>query len=280
MAAEIAEAIRNKPPTRTQVKNRMITYLKHIGKYTHQQLKHKTFEEVQKLYEREKKWIDDFKPMDDSSSKLVGGSRKKTLARKRAGEKQSEESAKMQKLEDAAEEQESAQSDEEAAADYEHEKEELRMWLTTVPDEEETIIRADRNTSYHKLLSSVLRNFDRQDLVDLHRLVMKRFKDSTPEGYNLLVWGDLKVMFKPNAEDEIWSNRHDWTLISWKLYENCGVYTLLMDGTLTCFNMLVEKRYPLIKEMLEKMLNWKLEAEAESTMAFELLKFIKSQLEE
>ncbi|GJZ47220.1 hypothetical protein Tco_0601052 [Tanacetum coccineum] len=58
------------------------------------------------------------------------------------------------------------------------------------------------------------------------------------------------------------------------------VHTLLMDGTLTCFNMLVEKRYPLIKEMLEKMLNWKLEAEAESTMAFELLKFIKSQLED
>ncbi|GJU88149.1 hypothetical protein Tco_1300572 [Tanacetum coccineum] len=33
-------------------------------------------------------------------------------------------------------------------------------------------------------------------------------------------------------------------------------------------------------EMLEKMLNWKLEAEAESTMAFELLKFIKSPLED
>ncbi|GKA49296.1 hypothetical protein Tco_0742369 [Tanacetum coccineum] len=42
----------------------------------------------------------------------------------------------------------------------------------------------------------------------------------------------------------------------------------------------IEKREPLIKEMLEKMLNWKLEAEAESTMAFELLKFIKSQLED
>ncbi|GKG10224.1 hypothetical protein Tco_0338970, partial [Tanacetum coccineum] len=40
------------------------------------------------------------------------------------------------------------------------------------------------------------------------------------------------------------------------------------------------KRYPLIKEMLEKMLNWKLEAEGESAMAFELLKFIKSQLED
>ncbi|GJY08628.1 hypothetical protein Tco_0375682 [Tanacetum coccineum] len=180
--------------------------------------------------------------------------------------------------------QESAKSDKEATADYEHEKEELRMWLTVVSDEEETvdpkilsakypivdwesqnlgnvdmedlhvykIIRADRNTSYHKSLSSMLRIFDRQDLVDLHRLVMKRFEDTTPEGYNLLLWRDLKVI----------------------------VHTLLMDGTLTSFNMLVEKRYPLIKEMLQKMLNWKLEAEAESTMAFELLKFIKSKLEE
>ncbi|GKE56990.1 hypothetical protein Tco_1496175, partial [Tanacetum coccineum] len=185
-----------------------------------------------------------------------------------------------------AEEQESAKSDEEAAADYEHEKEELRMWLTVVSDEEETvdpkilstkypivdwesqnlgnvdmedlhvykIIRADGNTSYHKSLSNMLRIFDKQDLVDLHKLVMKRFEGTTLEGYNLLLWGDLKVI--------------------------CGVHTLLMDGTLTSFNMLVEKMYPLIKEMLQNMLNWKLEAEAESTMAFELLKFIKSQLEE
>nr|GEX04177.1 hypothetical protein [Tanacetum cinerariifolium] len=41
-----------------------------------------------------------------------------------------------------------------------------------------------------------------------------------------------------------------------------------------------KERYPLIKEMLEKMLNWKLKAEAESTMAYELLKFIKSHIEE
>nr|GEW29792.1 hypothetical protein [Tanacetum cinerariifolium] len=41
------------------------------------------------------------------------------------------------------------------------------------------IIRANGNTSYHKSLSSMLRKFDRQDLVDLHKLVMKRFKDNT-----------------------------------------------------------------------------------------------------
>ncbi|GJT50949.1 hypothetical protein Tco_0977106 [Tanacetum coccineum] len=178
--------------------------------------------------------------------------------------------------------QEKEQSDEDTTRDYEQEKEKLRMWLTIVPDEEVTvdpeilsakypivdwesqilanmemedlhvykIIKADGNTSYHKSLSSMLSKFDKHDLIDLHRLVMKIFKDNTPEGYNLLLWGDLKVMFEPNEEDEIWSNQQDWTLISWKLYENRGGHTLLLDGTLTYFNLLVEKRYPLTKEML------------------------------
>ncbi|GKA83981.1 hypothetical protein Tco_0805576, partial [Tanacetum coccineum] len=105
-----------------------------------------------KLYKKEKRWIDDFQPMDteaikdsekkvDSSSNLAGGDveRKKNTCRKRTGEKKSEESAKKQKLEDITEEQDSAKSDEEVAADYEHEKEELRMWLTVVLDEEETV---------------------------------------------------------------------------------------------------------------------------------------------
>ncbi|GJR85372.1 hypothetical protein Tco_0209383 [Tanacetum coccineum] len=231
-------------------------------------LKNKTFEEIQRLYEKEKRWIDDFQPMDTKAIK--------------DSEKKSEESIKKQKLEDVAEEQESTKSDKEAAADYEHEKEELRMWLTVVSDEEEIVDPMILSAKYPIVdwESQNLGNVDMeiyiQDLVDLYRLVMKRFEDTTPEGYNLLLWGDLKVMFKPNAEDEIWSNQQDWTLISWKLYESCRVHTLLMDGTLTCFNMLVEKRYPLIKKMLQKMLNWKLEAEVESTMAFELLKFIKS----
>ncbi|GJX35980.1 hypothetical protein Tco_0247537, partial [Tanacetum coccineum] len=45
-------------------------------------------------------------------------------------------------------------------------------------------------------------------------------------------------------------------------------------------HMLVEKKYPLIKELLKKMLNLQLEAEEDSTMEFELIKIIKSMLEE
>ncbi|GKB75724.1 hypothetical protein Tco_0942619, partial [Tanacetum coccineum] len=61
---------------------------------------------------------------------------------------------------------------------------------------------------------------------------------------------------------------------------NEEVHTLFMDGTPMEINMLVKNKYPLIKELLKKMLNLQLEAEEESTMAFELIKFIKSMLEE
>ncbi|GJT37475.1 hypothetical protein Tco_0937340 [Tanacetum coccineum] len=68
-----AEQSRNKPPTRAQLRNKMVTYLKHMGKYTHNQMKSKNFEEIQKLYEREQKWINDFVPVD---SEVVKDSRK------------------------------------------------------------------------------------------------------------------------------------------------------------------------------------------------------------
>nr|GEX25615.1 hypothetical protein [Tanacetum cinerariifolium] len=64
LATERTKAIRNKPPTKTQVRNMMITYLKHMGKYTHQQMKHKNLEELQKLYQKEQKWINYFVPID------------------------------------------------------------------------------------------------------------------------------------------------------------------------------------------------------------------------
>ncbi|GJY98069.1 hypothetical protein Tco_0514979 [Tanacetum coccineum] len=54
-AAQRAEQIRNKPPTKTQLRNKMITFLKNMGRFTYNQLKNKSLEEIQKLYEREQK---------------------------------------------------------------------------------------------------------------------------------------------------------------------------------------------------------------------------------
>ncbi|GKA35399.1 hypothetical protein Tco_0721890 [Tanacetum coccineum] len=63
-AAQRAAEIRSRPPTKSQLRNLMMTYLKNMGGYKHSQLKAKTFEEIQAMYERHKKKINDFKPMD------------------------------------------------------------------------------------------------------------------------------------------------------------------------------------------------------------------------
>ncbi|GJW62220.1 hypothetical protein Tco_0111555 [Tanacetum coccineum] len=52
LATERAEAIKNKPPTKTQLRNLIMTYLKNMGGYKHSQLKRKSYEEIQGLYER------------------------------------------------------------------------------------------------------------------------------------------------------------------------------------------------------------------------------------
>ncbi|GKA99869.1 hypothetical protein Tco_0827863 [Tanacetum coccineum] len=59
-----AEEIRRKPPTKAQKMNQMCTYLKNMANYKHSQLKNKSFEEIQMLFDNTIKWVDSFVPMD------------------------------------------------------------------------------------------------------------------------------------------------------------------------------------------------------------------------
>nr|GEW88570.1 hypothetical protein [Tanacetum cinerariifolium] len=256
-------ALQNRSFSVAEVRKNMCMYLKNRGGYKQSHLKGMSYEDIRLIFERVWDQIYAFVPMDsniekevmkksgfdlqqkqfakevkekkdDSSSKPVRGSRKKTVAKKRIGAKLDEESAKRQKLKDVTEE--------EATTEYEKEKEELRLSLK--------IIHNDDSKVNYKPLS-------------------RKFPI-----------GDLRMIFDPDENDKLWMNQLDWKLLRWKLHENYGVHTLFMDGSLMKINMLVEKKYPLIKELLEKMLNLQLEAEEESYMALELIKFIKSLLEE
>ncbi|GKC89007.1 hypothetical protein Tco_1149656 [Tanacetum coccineum] len=234
----------------------MMTYLKNMGGYKHSQLKGKSYEEIQGLYERQQKRIQDFTPTDSKKEAQKPGKRLKRVAESYATQKSPKKPKVMKFAKNVTEEE---------AAEYEKEKEELR---------------ADGSSSYHRDKQAFLRRIDRQDLNDLYRLVQERFQDHPLEGHDLLLWGDLRMIYDPDEKDELWMNQLDWKLLRWKLYKSCGVHTLFMDGKPMEINILVEKKYPLVKELLEKMLNLQLEAEEESTMAFELIKFIKSLLEE
>ncbi|GJR04955.1 hypothetical protein Tco_1524164 [Tanacetum coccineum] len=95
-----------------------------------------------------------------------------------------------------------------------------------------------------------------------------------------LTRADGSASFHGDEQDEIWKNQESWKVLRWRLYENSGVHSVFLIDTPMEINMLVEKKYPLKKEILEKMINLKLQAEEESTMAFELIKFTRSQIEE
>ncbi|GKB87915.1 hypothetical protein Tco_0960187 [Tanacetum coccineum] len=142
------------------------------------------------------------------------------------------------------------------------------------------ITRADGSSSFHGDFQALLRRLDRQDLSQLYSLVQEIFKNHPLEGHDLDLWGDLRMIFDSNEEDDIWLNQQYWELLRWKLHEYSSVHSLFLDGTSIQINMLVEKKYQLKKEILEKMINLKIEAEEECTMAHELIKFIKSQIAE
>ncbi|GJY44801.1 hypothetical protein Tco_0433014 [Tanacetum coccineum] len=94
-----------------------------------------------------------------------------------------------------------------------------------------------------------------------------------------MLWGDLHTLFEPDEESEIWMNQNEYNLISWSLCDFCGVHILLMQNGIA-IHMLTEKKYPLSQEMISKMLSKRLEVDQESTQAYELLKFIRSQVKE
>ncbi|GKA40868.1 uncharacterized mitochondrial protein-like protein [Tanacetum coccineum] len=62
--------------------------------------------------------------------------------------------------------------------------------------------------------NEMLDDFERHDVLDLHRLVKASYMTSSPEGYDLMLWGDLKILFESNEEDEVWRNQHEYNLIN------------------------------------------------------------------
>ncbi|GJW00306.1 hypothetical protein Tco_0109335 [Tanacetum coccineum] len=252
-------ALQNRSFSVAEVRKNTCMYLKNQGGYKQSHFKGMSYEDIRLIFKRVWDQNHTFVPKDseiekevmkrpgfdlqqkqpaeeekvkknDDSSKPAGESRKKTLARKRAGGKDSEESMKKQKLEDDTEKEElKAYLDIVPRDEYAMEVESLATkypivdWKTHILTENfmyYQIIRADGSSKNYKIFSEMLDDFDRQDVVDLHRLVKERYETTSPEGYDLLLWEDLKIPFEPDEEDEIWKNQQDYNLIRWRLFDS------------------------------------------------------------
>ncbi|GJZ13281.1 hypothetical protein Tco_0548511 [Tanacetum coccineum] len=162
-----------------------------------------------------------FVPKDSEIKKEVmkrpGFSFQQKSSKKRSREDSDEDNAKKHKLEDDAKKKELRVSmdvvpRDDIAINIESlaTKYPIVDWKTHVLTENMMyyqIIRVDGSSKNYKIFSEMLDDFDWQDVLDLHRLVQERYDTTSPEGYDLLIWRDLKILFEPNEEDEIWKNQ-------------------------------------------------------------------------
>nr|GEV31044.1 hypothetical protein [Tanacetum cinerariifolium]GEV31130.1 hypothetical protein [Tanacetum cinerariifolium]GEV47901.1 hypothetical protein [Tanacetum cinerariifolium] len=177
-AQRVAEQ-RSKPPTKAKMRNRMCTYLKNQA------------------------------VVKDSGKKDKSSSKQARSRKKRAGLKLKPKLPKKLKV-----------LKEQEPAEDEQEKKELRLCLKRVQDVDRAInyenlamkspivdwetqllgsdmqgedlsywkiTRADRSFRFYKVFSTMIEEFDRQDMFNLHRLVMKMFESVTLEGYYLIL---------------------------------------------------------------------------------------------
>ncbi|GKA76004.1 hypothetical protein Tco_0782382 [Tanacetum coccineum] len=139
------------------------------------------------------------------------------------------------------------------------------------------IIRADGSSKRYSAVIHMLRNFIREDLETLWKIVKARYSYTRPEeGYKRVLWGDLKIMFEHHVEDLVWRYIQGNKVTVWKLFDSCGVHFVRFSN-LHVF-MLVEKRYPFTKATTTEMLNKKLQADHWNEMCYQLLKIMNKQL--
>ncbi|GJR28578.1 putative ribonuclease H-like domain-containing protein [Tanacetum coccineum] len=274
-AAKRAEEKRNRPPTKAQQRSIMCTYLKNMAGWKPKDIKNKSFANIQELFDKAMKRVNTFVDMDTDLVKGIqvreeGSEIREESNSKRARDKLEQENAKKQKMDD----------DQEAAK--------MKELIKIIPDEEEVavdaiplatkppsivdwkiikkgnisyyqIIRADGSSRRYSAFIQMLKSFDREDLETLWKLVKAKHGYTRPEeGYERVLWGDLKTMFEHHVEDAVWRNLQESKVLVWKLFDSCGVHFVRFQN-LHVF-MLVEKKYPLTPATITAMLNTKLQA--------------------
>ncbi|GKE47741.1 hypothetical protein Tco_1478999 [Tanacetum coccineum] len=259
----------------------------------HNQLENKRFDDIQKLFDKAMKRVNTFVDMDTelvegSEVRAEGSDTRTEGSSKRAGEDLQQESIKKQKV------------------DEDKETTEVQRLIEVVPDKEEVaidaipletkppsivdwkihkerkksyyqIIRADGSLKIYLVFSHMLKSFYREDLETLYKLVKAKYRSTRPvEDLDLVLYVDLKTMFDPHVEDQVWKNQSDYSVLDWKLYDSCGVHSSRKQNV--HIHMLVEKRYPLTAPIITDILNRKLQADHWNEMCYQLLKLITKQL--
>ncbi|GJR53417.1 hypothetical protein Tco_1403938 [Tanacetum coccineum] len=276
------KTISKKPTSLAQERTQMMSFLKGQGYKNLQKLRYPQMKELyDKVQESIKDSLKDFIPMGSEKEKQMLQERDaKRLLRKRKATVTEEQPSKKLKL--RTEKIDELRNylrivDFEKSAQDRESLEAISMItefkVIDSPDGEYLIIyRANNHFRAFNTLWEILHILDRQDLYHLYLVVQDYYKHIPPTGLGLILLGDLTTIWETSAtsDDDFWKNQEDWEIIRWRLNESSGVHTLeLEDGTM--LHMLAERRYPLSRELMIRMLDHGMEVEDESETAITLI---------
>ncbi|GJX88058.1 putative ribonuclease H-like domain-containing protein [Tanacetum coccineum] len=239
-----AIAIRTNPTTRNQLRNQMMTYLMHVGNKKLTQTEDKTLKKY-KLCLRQVF----FRGYDESFTAVGSTEDVKRIKEMNEGVKDSDQ--KRLKEEDTVKVPAKVEVTEQGTKKRKggHIKMIARKKLRKQSD-------VDSDDEHRKCLRSVaFEGTINSEIMEKKSFIARLNKVSSP-------YGDYLIIYRANGNFRAFNY----------LMEN-----LKMGGT-TVIHMLVERRYPLSKELLQRMLDLGLEVKRESTVALDLIRFIKKQM--
>nr|GEV08905.1 hypothetical protein [Tanacetum cinerariifolium] len=216
---------KKKPQSESEARKNMISYLKNTEGYKMEFFKGKTYDQILPI----------FQARFDANLKFLFKTREEMEKEdeeimKSINETTVQKATKRRKLSEEAQE-----------------ADDLKKRLEIVQDEDDDVF------------TTLLKNFDREDLETLWKIVKDRFFTKIPTNFSdeyLLL--TLKTMFRElDEQDAIWRNQksvHGLALVKrWKLLTSCGVHVIILS-TVQLF-LLVERRYPLSRFTLEQLVN-------------------------
>ncbi|GKA72882.1 hypothetical protein Tco_0779098 [Tanacetum coccineum] len=188
--------------------------------------------------------------LEGGDVRVEGNKIKKERTSERAGDELESDKSKKQKLHEKVE----------AEVDDAKEAEELKQCLEIVLDDGDDVnINAtplsDGNSQMYLTFTKMLKNFDREDLEVLWRIVKARFKKTEPVNYmdNFLLL-NMKTMFEYHVKDGVWKNQQGLVkVLNWKLFDSCVVHYVTVQSI--PYYLLVENMYPFTKHTIHQMFN-------------------------
>ncbi|GJV22873.1 hypothetical protein Tco_1375568 [Tanacetum coccineum] len=235
-AEKKAKEKRSKPMTQAQQRDYMSTFIKNQSTWKMAQLKKLTFKELKSEFEKLVKSLESCVPLKiNERVKRQGVQLEQELSKKHkvvvedTAEEKIEESVKKKGKRKKQIAKKGINIDKTAQVEAEDEKEafmkdkvkdassEFEDGIDVIPIATKPpsiidwkiipqaglkcvyqIIRRDGTDKIYTSFGAILKDFSRDELTELYRLVMKKYGENRPEEmYDRVIWGDLKTMFDP-----------------------------------------------------------------------------------